>query len=130
MYGSQWGSLAVACSLHIKKKHFLLQVSENLYQYYKSHENLYQYYKSRENPYQVLQVTRAASERAMKSKDRMINHHHHSTTVYQKKYHSFVAVGIVTSAAHSLQYRRQQTRDTFWYSFGTMVRFSYVSGNQ
>ena len=45
---------------------------KNPYQYYKSHENPYQYYKSRENPYQVLQVTRAASERAMKSKVRMI----------------------------------------------------------
>ena len=30
------------------------------------------YYKSRENPYEVLQVTRAASERAMKSKVCMI----------------------------------------------------------
>ena len=38
----------------------------------KSHENPYQYYKSRENPYQVLQVTCAASERAMKSKVHMI----------------------------------------------------------
>ena len=33
--------------------------------YCKSRENPYQYYKSCENPYQVLQVTRAASERAM-----------------------------------------------------------------
>ena len=40
--------------------------------YCKSRENLYQYYKSHENPYQVLQVTRAASERAMKSKVRVI----------------------------------------------------------
>ena len=32
----------------------------------------YFYCKSRENPYQVLQVTRAASERAMKSKVCMI----------------------------------------------------------
>ena len=40
--------------------------------YYKSRENPYQCYKSRENPYQVLQVTRAASELAMKSKVRMI----------------------------------------------------------
>ena len=40
--------------------------------YCKSRENPYQYYKSRENPYQVLQVTRAVSERAMKSKVRMI----------------------------------------------------------
>ena len=39
---------------------------ENPYQYYKSHENPYQYYKSRENPYQVLQVTCAASDRAIK----------------------------------------------------------------
>ena len=52
------------------------------------------YYKSRENPYQVLQVTCAASERAMKSKVRMINSYHHSTKLYRKKYHSFVAVGI------------------------------------
>ena len=37
------------------------------YLYYKSRENLYQYYKSCENPYQVVQVTCAASERAMKS---------------------------------------------------------------
>ena len=56
--------------------------------YCKSRENPYQYYKSRENPYQVLQVTRAASERAMKSKVRMIKI-------------SLVAVGIVTRAAHS-----------------------------
>ena len=36
------------------------------------YKNPYQYYKSHENPYQVLQVTCAASERAMKSKVRMI----------------------------------------------------------
>ena len=34
----------------------------------KSHENPYQYSKSHENLYQVLQVTCAASERAMTSK--------------------------------------------------------------
>jgi len=34
--------------------------------YCKSRKNPYQYYKSCENPYQVLQVTRAASERAMR----------------------------------------------------------------
>ena len=34
--------------------------------YCKLRENPYQYYKSRENPYQVLQVTRAASECAIK----------------------------------------------------------------
>ena len=39
----------------IKKSYFLLQ----------ARENPYQYYKSRKIPYQVLQVTRAASERAM-----------------------------------------------------------------
>ena len=39
--------------------------------YCKSCKNPYQY-KSRENPYQALQVTRAASERAMKSKVRII----------------------------------------------------------
>ena len=69
--------------------------------YCKSRENPYQYYKSRENLYQVLQVTRAASERAMKSKVCIINHYHHSTKLYWKKYHSFVAIGIVTRAVHS-----------------------------
>ena len=70
--------------------------------YYKSRENPYQYCKSRENPYQVLQVTCAASERAMKSKvhDKIIITIVPSY-IYQKKYHSFVAVGIVTRAAHS-----------------------------
>ena len=41
------------------------------------------YYKLCENPYQVLQVTRAASERAMKSKVRLIKNHH-STKLYRK----------------------------------------------
>ena len=40
--------------------------------YCKSRKNPCQYYKLRENPYQVLQVTRTASEGAMKSKVRMI----------------------------------------------------------
>jgi len=71
--------------------------------YCKSRENPYPYYKSRENPYQLLQVTHAASERAMKLKVCMIK----SLSPYVvpsytgKKYHSFVAVGIVTRAAHS-----------------------------
>ena len=57
------------------------------------------YYKSHENPYQVLQVTCAASERAMKV--RMIKSlSPYSTKLYRKKYHEFVAVGIVTCAAH------------------------------
>ena len=51
---------------------FYCKSRENPYQYYKSRENPYQYFKSRENLYQVLQVTRAASERAMKSKVHMI----------------------------------------------------------
>ena len=70
-----------------KKSYFLLQ----------ARENPYQYYKSRKIPYQVLQVTRAASERAMVC---MINHYHHTTKLYRKN-HSFVAVDIVTRAAHS-----------------------------
>ena len=49
------------------------------------------YYKSCENLYQVLQVT--CTSRAMKSKV-------HYTSLY-KKYHSFVAIGIVTRAVHS-----------------------------
>ena len=40
--------------------------------YYKSRKNLYQYCKLRKNLYQVLQVTCAASDRAMKSKVHMI----------------------------------------------------------
>ena len=67
---------------------FLLQICEN------------QYYKSHENSYEVLQVV-CASEPAMKLMVRMINHFHQSTKLYRKKYHSFVAVGIVTHAAHS-----------------------------
>ena len=66
--------------------------------YCKSRENSYQYYKSHEN----LQVMRAASERAMKSKglyDKIIITIAPSYT--GKEYHSFVAVGIVTRAVHS-----------------------------
>ena len=53
-----------------------------------------------QNPYQVLQVMCAASEHAIKSKgsyDKII-----ITIVqsYTGKYHSFVAVSIVTRAAH------------------------------
>ena len=44
------------------------------------------YYKPRENPYQVLQVTHTSySERAMKSKVRMIKSVYHSTKLYRKK---------------------------------------------
>jgi len=50
----------------------LCAVYKKPYFYCKSCKNTYQYHKSHENPYQVLQVTRAASERAMKSKVRMI----------------------------------------------------------
>ena len=63
-------------SVYKKPYFFYCKSRENLYQYYKSCKNPYQYYmymyKSRENPYQVLQVTGAASERAMKSKICMI----------------------------------------------------------
>ena len=57
-----------ALQLHgvYKKPYFYCKSHENPYQYYESHENPYQYCKSRENLYQVLQVTCAASERAMK----------------------------------------------------------------
>ena len=55
-----WESMGKPCSC-IKSRIF----------YCKSHDN-YQYYKSHENLYQVLQVTRAASECAMKSKGHMI----------------------------------------------------------
>ena len=69
-----WESMGKPCSCmqFIKSRIFYCKSHNNPYQYYKSRENPYQYYKSRENPYQVLQVTRAASERAMKLKVRMI----------------------------------------------------------
>ena len=55
--------------------------------------------KSHENPYQVLQVMCAASERAMKV--RMIKSlSPYSTKLYRKKYHEFVAIGILTRAVH------------------------------
>ena len=56
MYGSQWGSLAAP--------YFLLQVTRE--------------------SVSVLQVTCTVSERAMKSKVRMINHYHHSTKLTGK----------------------------------------------
>ena len=65
--------------------------------YCKSRENLYYYYNSRKNPYQVLQITCAASERAMGSYDKII-------IIIVPSYtgkNSFVAVGIVTHAVHS-----------------------------
>ena len=83
-HANVWESMGKPCSCmqFIKSRIFYCKSRENPYQYYKSRENPYQYYKSRENPYQyykshenpyqVLQVTRAASERAMKSKVRMI----------------------------------------------------------
>ena len=63
-HANVWESMGKPCSC--------MQFIQSRNFYCKSHENPYQYYKSRENPYQVLQVTRAASERAMKSKVRMI----------------------------------------------------------
>ena len=59
--------------------------------YCKSHVNLYQYKKSRENLYQVLQVTRAVSERAIKSKVCMIK----CTKLYQKKYHLLLPLALL-----------------------------------
>ena len=91
-----------ALQLHsvYKKPFFYNKSHENPYQYYKSCENLYQYYKSRENPYQVLQVRCAASEHAMKSKIRMIKSLSPYHQAILEKYHSFVAIGTVTHAAH------------------------------
>ena len=59
-----WESMGkpFSCTQFIKSRIF----------YKKLCEKPYQYYKSCENPYQVLQVMHAASERAMKSKVRMI----------------------------------------------------------
>ena len=63
-HANVWESMGKPCSC--------TQFIKSRILYYKSRENPYQYCKSRENPYQVLQVTCAASERAMKSKVRMI----------------------------------------------------------
>ena len=63
-HANVWESMGKPCSC--------TQFIKAVFFYYKSRDNLYQYYKSRENPYQVLQVTCAASERAMKSKVCMI----------------------------------------------------------
>ena len=93
-----------ALQLHAvyKKPYFLLQVTRESVSVTASHARIrIRYCKSRENPYQVLQVTCAASERAIKSEVRIINYYHHSTKLYWKKYHSLVAVCIVTHAAHS-----------------------------
>ena len=66
VYGSQWGIYLIKpCSCMqfiLKNRIFYCKLCKNPYQYYKSHEN----------PYQVLQVMRAASECAMKSKVHMI----------------------------------------------------------
>ena len=64
-----------ALQLHAvyKKPYFLLQVTRESVSGTASHARIrIRYCKSRENPYQVLQVTCAASERAMKLKVRMI----------------------------------------------------------
>ena len=63
-HANVWESMGKPCSC--------MQFIKSRIFYCKSCENPYQYYKSRENPYQVLQVTHAVSERAMKSKVRMI----------------------------------------------------------
>ena len=63
-HANVWESMGKPCScMQFIKSHIF---------YCKSRENPYQYYKSRENLYQVLQVMRGTSERAMKSKVRMI----------------------------------------------------------
>jgi len=49
------------------------------------------------------------------------------TKVYRKKHHSFVAVGIVTRAAHSQQYRRQQTRDIFRIAWYDADNYTYIT---
>ena len=59
-----WESMGKPCSC--------MQFIKSRIFYCKSRENPYQHYKSHENPYQVLQVTHAVSERAMKSKVRML----------------------------------------------------------
>ena len=66
-------------------------VNGEVLQLYAVYKKPYFYYKSREDPYQVLQVMCVASERAMKSKVRMI------ITIVPS---SFFAVGIVTHAVH------------------------------
>ena len=89
-----------ALQLHaVYKKPFCYYKSpENPYQYCSTHENPYQCYKSHENPYQVLHVTQTMSEDAMKLMVHMIII---IIIVYWKKLSPFVAVGVVTHAAHS-----------------------------
>ena len=62
------------------------------------HKNLYFVLQvTRESVLQVkyyVQVTLTVSECA-------INHCHHSTKLYQKKYHLFVSIGILSHAVHS-----------------------------
>ena len=64
IHANVWQSMGKPCSC--------MQFIKSRIFYSKSRKNPYQYYKSRENLYQVLQVTRAASEHAMKLKVRMI----------------------------------------------------------
>ena len=93
-----------ALQLHVvyKKQYFMLQVTQESISGTISHARIYiKYYKSYKNLYQVLQVTCAASEYAMKLNIHMIKSLSHSIKLYWKKYHSFVALGIVTRAAHS-----------------------------
>ena len=59
---------------------------------------------------QVMQEPVSGTESATKLKVRMIKPLSHIVPIYtRKRYHSFVAIGIVTCAVHSKQYRWQQT---------------------
>ena len=57
---------------HMSNSHECMGVDLEALQLHAVYRKPYFYYKSHENPYQVLQVTCAASERAMKSKVCMI----------------------------------------------------------
>ena len=76
-----------------------MQVIKSRIFYYKSGESPYQYNKSCENPYQVLQVTCMGLNVQWGSYNKILITIVPSYT--RKKYHSFVAIGIVTRGAHS-----------------------------
>ena len=100
MYGSQWGSLAAAHSLYkavfLTTSHARIRISTV------SHARIHiRYYKSRVNQEQVLQVTCAASYRAMKSKVQTIITIVSSYIEEIKTSLICCHIGIVTCAAHS-----------------------------
>ena len=65
-----YGELLQLCTVY-KNLYFVLQVAQESVSVLQVTQQLYQYYKSCRNPYQVLQVMWAASECGMESKVHM-----------------------------------------------------------